>query len=422
MAINRFTHFAIYFGLILLLLGGSSVTPGDKTETVRAFTRNIEFDYVSWTLNAVDLKIEQSSLKTSNYLDETARKQIVLDYIQLIETIQNKEAQLYAIYADPKVNNPEIQVRPLSSELDDLYGQRSELGPLAEAIIQGQLSTIIAEQGLTLGGQPLPPVLYHSTPLPSALIVSPRDVIRQDANISLLPDITLTQQIVIEDQVDKTLNKSSLVVGIGGVGVYPTMVMQTTDLNWLAEVIAHEWTHNYLSLRPLGISYLATPELRTMNETTASISGKELGRLLIERYYPELAPPPPAPQTEATLEPQPQETDTPPQFDFQSEMHTTRVTVDKLLSEKKIGEAETYMEERRVVFWDHGYLIRKMNQAYFAFYGAYADQPGGAAGADPVGAAVRLLRQQSPSLTSFVKRISWMWSFQQLQNILDANN
>jgi hypothetical protein len=63
----------------------------------------------------------------------------------------------------------------------------------------------------------------------------------------------------------------------------------------------------------------------------------------------------------------------------------------------------------------HGYLIRKLNQAYFAFYGAYADTPGGAAGEDPVGPAVRALRQQSASLADFLNRISWMTSFDQLQ-------
>ncbi|MEJ2709259.1 MAG: hypothetical protein P8074_16740 [Anaerolineales bacterium] len=73
------------------------------------------------------------------------------------------------------------------------------------------------------------------------------------------------------------------------------------------------------------------------------------------------------------------------------------------------------MEQRRIFFWEHGYHIRKLNQAYFAFYGAYADQPGGAAGEDPVGAAVRDLRVQSPNLSDFLNRISWMWKFQQLQ-------
>ena len=49
------------------------------------------------------------------------------------------------------------------------------------------------------------------------------------------------------------------------------------------------------------------------------------------------------------------------------------------------------MEQRRQLFVENGYYIRKLNQAYFAFYGAYADVPGGAAGEDPVGPAVRAL-------------------------------
>ena len=41
--------------------------------------------------------------------------------------------------------------------------------------------------------------------------------------------------------------------------------------------------------------------------------------------------------------------------------------------------------------------------------------PGGAAGEDPVGPAVRALREQSDSLEDFVNTISWMTSFEQLQ-------
>jgi hypothetical protein len=95
-------------------------------------------------------------------------------------------------------------------------------------------------------------------------------------------------------------------------------------------------------------------------------------------------------------------------------MHQTRVTADRLLAEGKIDEAESYMELRRRYLWDNGYHIRKLNQAYFAFYGAYADQPGGAAGEDPVGTAVRLLREKSTTLADFINRMSWMWNFGQL--------
>jgi hypothetical protein len=104
-----------------------------------------------------------------------------------------------------------------------------------------------------------------------------------------------------------------------------------------------------------------------------------------------------------------------PPFDFRAEMHETRVTADKLLAEGKIEEAETYMEQRRQFIWENGYLLRKLNQAYFAFHGAYADSPGGAAGEDPVGPAVRALREQSDSLADFINTIAWMTSFEQLQ-------
>ncbi|MBN2499961.1 MAG: hypothetical protein JXB38_04280, partial [Anaerolineales bacterium] len=104
-----------------------------------------------------------------------------------------------------------------------------------------------------------------------------------------------------------------------------------------------------------------------------------------------------------------------PVFDFRTEMRETRVTADALLAEGKIEEAEAYMEARRVYLWENGYRIRKLNQAYFAFHGAYADQPGGAAGDDPVGAAVRELRAGSAGLADFINRMSWMDSYADLQ-------
>jgi len=400
----------IFLVLIQTSSGSFSSVQG---EGVRAFTRAIEFDYVSWTLNAIFVKINQSALGTYTYLPEDTRHQLVLDYLQLVTIIQNDETQLSMVYADPNVKDPGAVSTPLIEKLNSLYRQRSYLAPLAEAILQNQLSATVAEMGLTLGGQPIPPVLYHSTPLPMALIVSPRNTIRQDQDISLSPDLTVDQQVILENKVDRAMDVSSLVVPVGGIGVYPTMVEQTTDLNWLSEVISHEWVHNYLTLRPLGINYEASPEMRTINETTASIAGIEIGRALIARYYPELLPPPPLPTPppgEGTTEPPPL-----PEFDFRAEMHETRVTVDNLLTEDNIFEAETYMETRRVFFWDHGYLIRKLNQAYFAFYGAYADQPGGAAGEDPVGTAVRALRAHSSSLVDFIHRISWLSSYGQLQ-------
>ncbi len=157
-----------------------------------------------------------------------------------------------------------------------------------------------------------------------------------------------------------------------------------------------------------------------MNETTASITGNEVGTYVVKKYYPELyvPPPPPAPPSSNPAPTPTPDPNTPPPFDFRAEMHTTRVHTDELLAAGKIDEAEAYMEQRRQLFWQNGYLIRKLNQAYFAFHGAYADVPGGAAGEDPVGPAVRALREQSPSLADFVNTIAWMTSFDQLKQAI----
>jgi hypothetical protein len=415
----RTVQLILVLSLWSLLLGASVLPPGDKTERVRAFTRDVEFDFLDWSMDAFILKYNQASLGTKDYLSDEQNVEILLDTIDLVREIQRREAELNAIFADPNIDDPHIASAELRLELETLEEERDQFALLAESILQNQLMSTLADLGMTFAGQSIPPVLYHSTPLPNALIVSPRDVIRQDNNISISPGLTLEERIALEEKVAKSLDVSTLVVPIGGVGTYPTMIAQTSNLNWLAEVVAHEWTHNFFTLRPLGVNFFASPAMRTINETAANIAGKEMGRALIAEFYPEFLPPEPPPITpspqEEEAEPEPPEE---PVFDFNAEMRITRVTADELLLEGKIEEAEAYMEERRQFLWDNGYRIRKLNQAYFAFFGAYADRPGGAAGDDPVGDAVRRLRSQSSTLAEFMNQISWISSFEELQVVL----
>lgn len=420
--LRRFLKIALLILVGFFLLGSSSVALTDRIEKARVFTRGIEFDYVGWTVNALGEKLAHSTQDTGMYMSQNERKQFVLNYLELVNQMHQAERDIQTIYSDPNVLDPLAESKHRRQELKSIYEQRDTSGPVAEGILQTQVSSVADELGLTLGGQPVPPVMYRNTSLPLALIVSPRDVIRQDADISLLPSLSVEEQVTLEESVDSKLDVSSLVVPVGGVGIYPTMVQETNNLVWLTEVVSHEWVHNLLTTRPLGINYFSSPELRVMNETTASIAGKEMGRAILVKYYPEHVPPPPSPaepEPEATLSQTPE----PPQFDFREEMHQTRILVDDLLEKGEVEKAEEFMEEQRRFFWDHGYQIRKLNQAYFAFYGAYADEPGGAAGTaeDPVGEAVRALRAQSPSLASFLNRISWMYSFDQLQKAVNRS-
>lgn len=419
MRLRHLPRLLICLAVGIALLTTSSAPAGDALSRARAYTRPIEFEFVSWTLEALWLKLGQGALGTAGYLEASQRSEIVLEYLDLILATWWAKYDILVIYADPEVADPQQASAERQAELDALNERRVLLEPLAEAVLQEQVSEVAADFGLSLGGQPIPPVLFHITPPPYSLIISPREVIRKEFDVSLSPEMAVEEMELLEAQVDGELNVSSLVVGIGGIGTYPAMVMETNDILWLASTVAHEWVHNYLTLRPLGASYLASPELRTMNETTASIAGDEIGYEVVQRYYPEYLPEPVVEEQEdVTTEPTP--APQPPAFDINAEMRQTRLETDALLAAGQIEEAEAYMEARRAVFWENGYRFRKLNQAYFAFYGAYADQPGGAAGEDPVGAAVRDLRAQSASLAEFLNQISWMWQWEQLQQAVGS--
>jgi hypothetical protein len=400
--------------LWIVLLAGtltqSGVASRDPIERVRAFTRSSEFDFAAWTLDAVALKLGQFGLGASSYLTEADRRSLVVEYARSVDEADQIERRILEVYADPSQTDSEGATRSIRAELASIQARQAGLRPLVEAVLEEQVTVVLADLGLAVGGEPIPPVAFHFSKLPLALIVSPRDVIRQEADVQLETDLSLDEQVALESRVEDNLGVSALVVPVGGIGTYPTMVQDTGSLGWATEVVVHEWVHNYLTLRPLGLNYETSPELRTMNETTASLLGTAVGRLVLERYYPELVP-----LTPEEPAPPPSE---PPPFDFQAEMHLTRVTVDSLLSEGRVPEAEAYMEARRQFFWEHGYAIRRLNQAYFAFYGAYADQPEGAAGEDPVGAAVRRLWAESPSPAAFLRRMAQMNDYADLERAL----
>ena len=83
-------------------------------------------------------------------------------------------------------------------------------------------------------------------------------------------------------------------------------------------------------------------------------------------------------------------------------MRETRGTLDSLLAEGKIEEAERYLEERRQIFVAAGFAIRKLNQAYFAFHGTYAFSP---ASVSPVAEQLEELRGYFPTLGEFLAAV-----------------
>lgn len=398
----------------LFLLTQSIPATRQQSDRVRQFTRAIEFDFAGWTARAAWAKLAASNLALTDYLTEADRSRLVREYAGKIDRASRLETDLAVRLAESQpAADPQTQA--LESELEQLRQEMAVLQPYTESIVQEQVAVVLAELGLDAGGLVGPPVAFRFTELPLALIVSPRNVIRQDANIQIDAGLDIPDQIALEQRVEQHLNASALVVPVGGIGTYPTMVMETGAISWLVDVVAHEWAHNYLTLRPLGLNYDTTPETRTMNETAASLWGGLVGAKVLQRYYLDLAPPPAQAETSSSEEAAPAP---PPVFDFRAAMRDTRLTVDRLLEQGQIEQAEAYMEERRQDFNRQGYNLRRLNQAYFAFHGAYADEPGGAAGEDPVGAAVRELWARSPSPAAFLRAMAWMNSYEDLQRLL----
>ena len=151
----------------------------------------------------------------------------------------------------------------------------------------------------------------------------------------------------------------------------------------------------------MGLNYFTSPDLTTINETVADLVGNEIGDRALRAFYPADVPPPtPTPNsTQDSAGPSQQIPEKPPEFDFDTEMRATRLTVDQLLAEGKVDEAEKYMEAQRLVFVQHGYALRVLNQAYFAFHGSYGTS---AASTSPIGPQLEQLRALTPDLKTFL--------------------
>jgi len=398
-----------------------------RTDVAQAYSRDAildrlligkEFDFVNWEVDAAFAKIGHELTLPQLGMTDADQLVFVKAYMRRVGDFQQLENQIDALYTDPQEKDPATASAALRAQRDQLRAEIDARQNLAEAIMQEQVESILREEGFAVGGQIMPPLRFRFTPLPYVLIISRRDKIERTDQRELTTGLTVDEFDRIEKAVEKRLNVSALVTPIGGLGAYPTMLPETASLQFTLETAAHEWTHNFLLFSPVGAHYGDDPVARVINETTAVILQREIGMRVLERYYPELLPAPAA--TPAAKPPAPSEpTNQPPPFSFNAAMRETRQRTDELLAEGKIDEAEAYMEERRALFVKNGYALRRLNQAYFAFYGAYNAEPGGSptSGKDPIGPAVQALRKNSASLGDFVRKIATVQTLQDVQRL-----
>jgi hypothetical protein len=405
--------------LVLALLHQGSAPPLDEEARLTILSSHLTFNFASWELRALLGKIAYGLLAPQHFMDEDTRARFVLDYLDKIEEARRLEEHIDRVYTDPDIENPEIASHAQREALSDLRAQMHLQSPVAEAILGEHVSQILREGGFGSLTQILPPVSGTFTPLPHILTVSPRARIESLYQQTLVPGLTATEQDNLETRIEHNLpDLSAYTTAIGGLAAYPAMLLENSSIDWVADTVAHEWTHHYLIFHPVGWEYFDNSEARTINETTASLIGEWAGQEVILHFYAEhlnrsKALPDPLRREEATET----QTEAPPRFDFRAEMRETRVKVDELLAKGEIIEAERYMEARRQYFVAHGYNLRRLNQAYFAFHGAYASQPG-ASGSDPIGPAVRQLWALSDNPRTFTRRIAPVTTLAALKDVL----
>ena len=234
-----------------------------------------------------------------------------------------------------------------------------------------------------------PPVDFELTNPPQLLVRSPRDEIRRDGDTLLKNDLTLRE---IERLEDKTTDDDTvtLIISIGGLAAYPAIVRDDRAYDSILDTASHEWVHHYLAFYPLGQQWGNGGDAETLNETTASIAGREIANLIIRNHpveFPEgedgRLPPAPAPTV-----------------DRNKVLRELRLEVDSLLEQGKVTEAEILMEEKRLFLDASGVSIRKINQAYFAFYGTYADSP---QSSNPVGPKIERVWELTQDVGLFLR-------------------
>ena len=366
------------------------------------------FDFIAWIADAVAGKLGHELIAPQAGMSESQRIAFVRDYVRRISDQQRLDLEINRLYVDPTIPDPALVSAELRAQRDLARADLVARQELAESILQEQVEGALRDEGFALGGQVMPPLRFKMTQLPHVLIVSRRDRIERIDQRELQVGLTVDQFDSIERSTEKRFNISSFVTAIGGLGAYPTMLPETPSLPFIIDTAAHEWVHNYLLFRlaPVAVSYGDDPVARVINETASVIVQREIGARVLKRYYPDTARDLEFGRAEAVLASD--RAAQPAPFDFNAAMRETRLRADDLLAAGKIEEAEAYMDSRRALFVSNGYAIRRLNQAYFAFYGAYNAEPGGApaAGRDPIGPAVQALRERSPSVGNFLRTIA----------------
>jgi hypothetical protein len=404
--------------LFILDLLNTGCAPSNNFDSrLNEIIKPYRFSIVRWEIEAISYELEDFVFGVD---DETADDSpLVLEYFSLSQQISELEWQIEI--SGNSIEPDELKL--LEGQLEALVRQKDDLEDGVERIVQKQIVETLKRMDIF---NPLdsylnlevnfPPVNFELETPPYLLIVSPRDRIERIKEITLIQEISLQERGEIENAIDE-LGVSSIVVGLGGLATYPSFVIDNASLQFTINVAIEEWLHQYLFFEPLGLMYslhlagiIPNSEIAVINETLVGIAKEEIGAVLYQNYYSHYME-----EIEEQAQPEAAQSDE-PEFNFFKEMREIRITVDNYLAQGDIESAEDFMKQKQLFLGSKGYNIRRLNQAYFAFYGTYAAGP---TSIDPIGTELKTLRELHNSLSSFLNTVAVMTSRDELRSSLE---
>jgi peptidoglycan/xylan/chitin deacetylase (PgdA/CDA1 family) len=416
----------VVVGFLLITLMLSWLVPdGDHRSDSAVTSASLKYTYglVSWELENVFDKWGHRIWTVLPWTptSEDDRRRALDRYIDLVGELSDAKNGLNDATS---AGDPDKQVISSAQDaVDRLISERNGLRDGLEEYLEQIIAATVRSEEVGLTGRFVwPPVDFRIDSPPKLLVTSPRDEIVRAEDVLIDPDISIGEMSRIEAELAESDDISALIIQTGGLASYPNVV-PTADLKRLVDVGAHEWLHAYLVFHPLGRAYFKGGDIRSMNETLADIFGREVGLMVYSEITGEPYVAPTRPDTARNTDPDneddadssPAEIEDPEGFDFNRFMGATRKHTDDLLADGRIYEAEMYMEDRRVELLDHGYVIRKINQAYFAFHGTYAESP---SSTSPIARYLLDLREQVDTVGELVKLLSPLGTYKDFERLL----
>ena len=405
--LKRFLKWSLFLVLavVLLTVGQDEVhfNPADRAAAA------YRYDLIRWEFANFLSKWAHRASSAMPWSDgfDGDRRELVRDYFDLGLEMVRLESLLDRTVSTMG-QDYRRRVMELEEALDDIRSSRNRLRNDVEEAIESTISSVISDFGLGSWGELVfPPVDIRLTEPPKVLVTSRRDRIERIYEVILKPTIKIAEREEVERELLDGSDLAGLVLDIGGLATFPAFVRNDRPLRGTLQSAAHEWLHHYFFFRPLGWHMFGNADMRTLNETAADLAGREIGAIVFQRLTGGRER---EPHDQAIIAADGSS------FDFDREMRKIRLQVDELLNAGMVAEAEAYMEERRKHLVANGARIRKLNQAYFAFFGTYAEN---AASVSPIGDQLHELRDLVPDVGAFVSVVSMVSSYEELLDKLE---